>query len=103
MLMEVSLDAVLVRAGPHIAHRSLRRFLHHFPELSGERELSAAGHQSGFSRKNLAANFCPGKTRNKSDFVRLILPGSAVLRNADVIADVLGAKLNGFVSFALDH
>ena len=44
MTMEISLDPVLIRSRPNIAHGGLSRFLHHFAEFSCQSQLALAGH-----------------------------------------------------------
>ena len=73
-------DAELLGARAHVAHRRLRRLLHHVAELAGERQPAAAGHERRFGDENLAADFGPRQAGGDADFVLLFGERRAVAR-----------------------
>ena len=93
--VEVLGDAELLGARAHVAHRRLRRLLHHVAELAGERQPAAAGHQRRFGDQNLAADFGPGQAGGDADLVLLFGQRRAIARHAEVLRDLLGGDLFG--------
>ena len=55
LAVEVAGDAELLGSRAHVAHRRLRRFLHHVAELAGQREMTLTRHQCRFRDEDFAA------------------------------------------------
>ena len=64
------------------------------PSFPGQRQLAFACHQGGFGGKNFAADFGPGKTGDKTDFVLFFVAVRTVLRNTDVVNYIFRADLS---------
>ncbi len=58
--------------GADVAHGRLRRFLHHLAQFAGDGQLALAFHQGAFHGEDLAADFGPGQTGGRADFVLLL-------------------------------
>ena len=81
-------QADLTRARTNIAHRRLRRFLHHFAEFPRRGQPAFAFHDRRFRHQHRPAHFGPGQSRRQSDFVVLLQPEFAVLQHAEEIIHV---------------
>ena len=84
-LVEVLLDAEFLGLRAHVAHRRLRRLLHHVAELAGERQVPLARHQRRFRDQDLAADLGPRQPGRDADLVGLLGHRVAEARHAEVL------------------
>ena len=69
VLIEVFINAELLRNGPDIADARLGGFLHHVTQLSGQDDLACAGNGCRFDEQRYAADDGPGQSRAYADFL----------------------------------
>ena len=87
LAVEVLRDAELLGARAHVAHRRLRRLLHHVAELAGERQAALPGISVASVTQDLAAHLGPGQAGGDADLVLLFgqaRRGSAARRGTAV-------------------
>src|SRR5262249_51106430 len=99
--VEVLLEPERGRSRAHVAHRRLRRLLHHVAELTGNDELALAGDNSDLRRQKVAAILRDSETISEADLVLLFLPAEPELRHAKILEHKLGQKLDERYSTAL--
>src|SRR6478736_1997781 len=76
--MEIVLCKVVVfqpeagRPGAHVRHCGPGRLLHHVPQLTGEKKLSAARDGASLNEKHIPARGSPGETRGHAGLILLL-------------------------------
>ena len=68
----------------------LNRFLHHFAQLAGLRNLAFAGHIHRFDKQNIAADFRPGQPGRYTDMVLLFGFAVAVTSDTEILVQIFG-------------
>ena len=89
LLIEVGLDAELLRPMAHDRQRGGDRLVHHVAELAGRRRLALAWQRDRFDRQQVAADFRPGEAGHLADLVLLLGDAVREAAHAEIFVEVL--------------
>src|SRR5882724_10063194 len=103
LLVEVALEPELLGAGAHVAHRCLRRLLHHLAQAAGDEQLPLAGHHLHLGGEQLAAHVGPRQPGRDADLVLDFRLSVAVARRAEVRVQALRGHPDAGVAVLLHH
>src|SRR5258708_5922824 len=101
-MVKTAIQAQHFRARSHVGQRSLRRFLHHVAELSGNRKLPTARHYRDLDAQQLTAKLRPREPRRDADLRHRLRRSIAELRHAEIFAETRARDLHVRVAIGLD-
>src|SRR5580658_896772 len=101
-MIETAIESEHLRSRSHVGERSLRRFLHHVAELSGNGQLAASRHDRHLDAEQLSAKLRPREARRDSHLRHRLCGAVAELRNAEILAQTRARNLDVRVAISLD-